>query len=66
MENVGIFYGHWNILRPFGNVVVIWYMFPHFGILCQEKSGNPGQTSGHTDFVLQQCLLWSGINQLSM
>jgi hypothetical protein len=21
--------------------VVIWYIFPHFGILDQEKSGNP-------------------------
>jgi hypothetical protein len=21
--------------------VVLWYIFPHFGILCQEKSGNP-------------------------
>jgi hypothetical protein len=39
----------WNILRsfgigilwPFGNVVVIWYIFPRFCILCQEKSGNP-------------------------
>jgi hypothetical protein len=38
----------WNILRsfgvflwPFGNVVVIWYIFHRFGILCQEKSGNP-------------------------
>jgi hypothetical protein len=39
----------WNIIRssgipilwPFGNVVVIWYIFPRFGILCQEKSGNP-------------------------
>jgi hypothetical protein len=47
MENAGIFYGHleyftaiWYILWPFGNVVVIWYMFPRFGILCQEKSGN--------------------------
>jgi hypothetical protein len=28
---------------PFGNVVVIWYIFPRFGILCQDKSGNPGQ-----------------------
>jgi hypothetical protein len=34
MENVGIFYGHlgyfaaiWYILWPFGNVVVIWYIF---------------------------------------
>jgi hypothetical protein len=32
----------WNILWPFGNFVVIWHMFPRFGILCQEKSGNPG------------------------
>jgi hypothetical protein len=31
----------WNILWPFGNVVVIWCIFPHFGILCSEKSGNP-------------------------
>jgi hypothetical protein len=29
------------ILWPFGNVVVLWYIFPRFGILCQEKSGNP-------------------------
>jgi hypothetical protein len=48
MENAGIFRRHleyftaiWYILCPFGNVVVIWYMFPRFGILCQEKSGNP-------------------------
>jgi hypothetical protein len=48
MENAGIFYGHWKystvlwyILWPFGNVVVIWYIFPHFGKLCQEKYGNP-------------------------
>jgi hypothetical protein len=48
MENAGIFYGHfgiftvsWYILWPFGNVAVIWYSFPRFGILCQEKSGNP-------------------------
>jgi hypothetical protein len=37
----------WNILRafgnlwPFGNVVIIWYILPHFGILCHEQSGNP-------------------------
>jgi hypothetical protein len=33
----------WYILWPFGNLAVIWYSFPHFGILRQEKSGNPGQ-----------------------
>jgi hypothetical protein len=38
----------WSILRPlekfFGHlvyIVVIWYIFPRFGILDQEKSGNP-------------------------
>jgi hypothetical protein len=40
MENAGIFYAHlgyftviWYILWPFGNVVVILYIFTHFGIL---------------------------------
>jgi hypothetical protein len=32
----------WNILWLFGNVLVIWYIFPRLGILCLEKSGNPG------------------------
>jgi hypothetical protein len=27
----------WYILRPFG----IWYIFPHFGLLDLEESGNP-------------------------
>jgi hypothetical protein len=44
MENAGhleyVFYGH---LGPFGNLVVIWYISPRFGILYQEKSGNLGQ-----------------------
>jgi hypothetical protein len=38
----------WSILRPleifYGDLVyfvVIWYLFPHFGILDQEKFGNP-------------------------
>jgi hypothetical protein len=48
MENVGIFYGLLNILRPFwyilwpfSNSVVICLIFLHFGTLRQEKSGNP-------------------------
>jgi hypothetical protein len=48
MENVGIFYGHLEyftamcyILWPFENLVVIWYIFPRFGTVCQQKSGNP-------------------------
>jgi hypothetical protein len=51
MENVGIFCV-WpfvgNILQKvgtfyvnFGYLPVIWYIFPRFGILYQEKSGNP-------------------------
>jgi hypothetical protein len=50
MEDVGIFYGHsvhftvsCFILWIFGIVMVIWHIFPRFGILYQEKSGNPGQ-----------------------
>jgi hypothetical protein len=35
MEDVGIFYGHWVYFA------VIWYIFPVFGMLYQEKSGNP-------------------------
>jgi hypothetical protein len=47
-----------NILRPFGNFtklhttkfgifVLILYIFPRFGILCQEKSGNPARFIQH-------------------
>jgi hypothetical protein len=50
MENTGIFCGHleyftvlWYILWTFGNVVVIWYIFPRFGILYKEKSGNSAE-----------------------
>jgi hypothetical protein len=49
IENVGIVNGHleyltsiWNILGTFGKFVVIWYIIPRFGMLYQEKSGNPG------------------------
>jgi hypothetical protein len=31
----------WYILWSFGNIVLIWYISLRFGILCQEKSGNP-------------------------
>jgi hypothetical protein len=30
----------WYIALPFENFVVIWYIFPLFGILNNEKSGN--------------------------
>jgi hypothetical protein len=40
----------WNILWPLGNVVVICYLFPHIGVLCQEKSGNPDPELKHKIF----------------
>jgi hypothetical protein len=48
----GIFNAHlkykldiWYILWSFGNFVVISYIFPGFGILCHEKSGNPASNA---------------------
>jgi hypothetical protein len=38
------------MLWPFGNSVVIWFILPRFGILYQEKSGNPA--SVHTQDLL--------------
>jgi hypothetical protein len=42
----------WNILWTFGifydnflHFVFIWYIFSGFGMLYQEKSGNPGMPS---------------------
>jgi hypothetical protein len=44
------------ILWPLDNVVVIWYIFPRFGILCQEKSGNPGWSRyGSVKFKTSDC-----------
>jgi hypothetical protein len=39
--NSGIFWKpfEWKMLVYF---IVIWYIFPRFGMLCQQKSGNPG------------------------
>jgi hypothetical protein len=33
----GIFYAHLPSV-----IVASWYIFPRFGIFCQDKSGNPG------------------------
>jgi hypothetical protein len=51
MENLGIFYNHLvyftaiiNILCPFGIFCGHLVYFPRFGILYQEKAGNPGPT----------------------
>jgi hypothetical protein len=48
MENLRKFMTHLSILRPLEifyihlvYFVVSWYIFPRFGILDQEKSGNP-------------------------
>jgi hypothetical protein len=48
MYNIGIFFGHLEhftaiclFYNHLGNFVAIWYIFPRFGILCQEKSGTP-------------------------
>jgi hypothetical protein len=58
MENAGICYGPleyftvmWYILWPFGNVVAIWRIFPRFGKLCQEKSGNPATETSRGQFI---------------
>jgi hypothetical protein len=50
----------WNILRTLGTVydylvhfVFIWYIFSGFGIMYQEKSGNPGE-----DALLASCVFF--------
>jgi hypothetical protein len=69
LGKVGIFFGHLDyisailyILRPFCNLVVIWYISPSFGILCQEKSGSPG---ANRRFKIQFSILQSASRQLS-
>jgi hypothetical protein len=45
MEEVGLFYAIWSILRTFGiiygHLLLIWYIFSQFGNYYREKSGNP-------------------------
>jgi hypothetical protein len=36
-----VYYDQMDIVWQFGSSVVIWYIFPRFGIVCKEKSGNP-------------------------
>jgi hypothetical protein len=50
LENVDIFYGHleyftdiWYIFCSFGTFLFIWNIFTGFGIMYQEKSGNPAR-----------------------
>jgi hypothetical protein len=48
MEDVGTFYGHlvnfpviWHVLWQFGTCSHVLVHFTRFGMLYQEKSGNP-------------------------
>jgi hypothetical protein len=43
MEGVGFLYGLLYILRSFGLFYGYWVYFSRFGMLYEEKSGNPGQ-----------------------
>jgi hypothetical protein len=59
MENIGIFnvpLEYFNaifyILWPFGVFVSIWNIFPRFGILYQEKSGNPASSGDDKIFLI--------------
>jgi hypothetical protein len=50
MVDVGIFYGHMVYLFGIFCVhseyfMVVWFIFPRFGMLFDEKSGNPGSDS---------------------
>jgi hypothetical protein len=49
MDDIGVLHIHmaiWSILRPFGiYFMVILYILSRFGMLYQEKSGNPGSES---------------------
>jgi hypothetical protein len=46
-EDVGIFYGHLEYVY-YGYLVyfmVKWYIFSRFGMICQDKSGNPAAST---------------------
>jgi hypothetical protein len=51
LRTCGIFFGHFNNLEAIG------YIFLLFGLLCQEKSGNPGvgPVKRSVDFKLFKC-----------
>jgi hypothetical protein len=42
----------WNIFGFMINFMVIRYIFPHFGMLHEEKSGNPARDQGDQMFFL--------------
>jgi hypothetical protein len=54
MEKVGTYrYSKsiWNSVWRLGNLVAIWYIFHRFGILCQEKSGNPDRHKNWLGYI---------------
>jgi hypothetical protein len=60
MKGVGIFnghlvlfYGHFGIFCDhLVYFMTIWYIFPRFGMLCREKSGNPDLNANETLFQM--------------
>jgi hypothetical protein len=60
VEDIGIFMAilstyftaKWYILWPFGTFCGHLLHFPHFGMLCLEKSGNPGSKSRGSNEVI--------------
>jgi hypothetical protein len=50
----GMFYRHMYVI--FSGPLVIWYIFPRFGIVCQEISVNPGRNAPFCICILYLCL----------
>jgi hypothetical protein len=49
---LGLFYG--QLVNVFAHLVyfmAIWYIFPHFGMFYQEKSGNPDLEARFVGFM---------------
>jgi hypothetical protein len=50
---------NWNIFWPFGIFLFsrgnFVYIFPRFGKLCQEKSGNPGAVAKRGKKAIKVC-----------
>jgi hypothetical protein len=44
----GVFYGYlvYFVASWYIYIMVIWYIFPRFGMLYREKSGNPASNAG--------------------
>jgi hypothetical protein len=52
----GLYFAIWNFYRHLVHFTYIWpfgiHIFPHFGMLYQEKSGNPGP--GYESFTMEE------------